>query len=366
MEKYTSKIIQDYIDGNEIRKYSLEELENDADFMKEVLKTTKDYKMYNLCSERLKQDYDFVKWVILKFKNNITFIDKVASEYLDTAYNPVLYNPYDTENTIDLYLLMIDLTKGQEELHQKYRLFLYSNDCALQSIIKETKDELSEEELNEIGMGFYFILDSYNSEEIRYHYAVAMMDEILQKHQFTLERILHQYYSDAKQLDTIPKSVLILRFVEYYDPALAAYAFNKPALLKDFKKKIQLFQKRWDIYIKKQEEQRYLELLEQVHDFLYTSNGKSDVNGNEILYYIGYKLGISEKLAEYEGLSAEHYASLLEGIKKGYLTGPHKDNLTERICHNRLKEMLLKTILNSQFKTTNKGKGRIININQSK
>ena len=51
MEKYSKKMINDYILGNDIKDYSIEELEDDKEFMMLVIGTTNDEKFYNLCSD---------------------------------------------------------------------------------------------------------------------------------------------------------------------------------------------------------------------------------------------------------------------------------------------------------------------------
>ena len=49
-KKYSKKLILDYISANDINEYTLDELENDYIFMIEVIKYTKDKKMYYFAS----------------------------------------------------------------------------------------------------------------------------------------------------------------------------------------------------------------------------------------------------------------------------------------------------------------------------
>ena len=67
MKKYSRDLVEKYINGEDIEDYSLDELENDKNFMMLVISQTTDRKMYNYCSESVKSDYEFVKYVILKF-----------------------------------------------------------------------------------------------------------------------------------------------------------------------------------------------------------------------------------------------------------------------------------------------------------
>ena len=63
-KKYNSKIIFDYIVGNDLDGYSIDELENDPNFMMDVIKITRDKRMYNLCSDDIKKNCTFVEFLI--------------------------------------------------------------------------------------------------------------------------------------------------------------------------------------------------------------------------------------------------------------------------------------------------------------
>ena len=93
MKIYNSKLIHDYINGNDIIDYDIEELENDYRFMMKVIDYTKNKNMYNLCSDEVKKNYTFVKFMIEKFKDDVNFIAKVADYYLDqTNDEDITYN----------------------------------------------------------------------------------------------------------------------------------------------------------------------------------------------------------------------------------------------------------------------------------
>ena len=116
MKKYNRDLISKYINGEEIIDYNIEELEDDKDFMMQVISISNDYNFYNLCSEKVKLDYDFIKYLILKFKNNINFICDVANEYIEKTED-------DFART-ELALIMRDLTKNNEETPPCVSLFI--------------------------------------------------------------------------------------------------------------------------------------------------------------------------------------------------------------------------------------------------
>ena len=56
MKKYSRDLVEKYINGEDIEDYSLDELENDKNFMMLVISQTTDRKMYNYCSESVKSE----------------------------------------------------------------------------------------------------------------------------------------------------------------------------------------------------------------------------------------------------------------------------------------------------------------------
>ena len=61
---YSKKVIMDYVCGNDIVGYEIEQLENDHRFMIDVIKYTGDKRIYKLCSDKVKNNPDFVKFLV--------------------------------------------------------------------------------------------------------------------------------------------------------------------------------------------------------------------------------------------------------------------------------------------------------------
>ena len=108
MKKYDKKIIYDYIMGNDLGEYSSEELEDNKEFMIEVIEKTNDKRMYNLCSNNVSLDYEFVKYIVLKFRNDVDFIKEVADNYLN---NIGVDNDYER---VELLAIMSSLTNSYD------------------------------------------------------------------------------------------------------------------------------------------------------------------------------------------------------------------------------------------------------------
>ena len=160
MNKYNSKVVFDYINGNEIIDYNIDELEDDYKFMMMVINYTNDKNMYNLCSDKVKTNYEFVKYIINKFKDELSFISGVADYFLE--------NNKDDLKELEIVIIMHNLTKNKIKEFNKYKVLTdanYSTKLVELELIRQTyKDD--EEVIDEMQMGFWFIIDNYNFSDI--------------------------------------------------------------------------------------------------------------------------------------------------------------------------------------------------------
>ena len=101
MSKYSIDLINRYINGLDIEEYSIDELEDDPEFMLEVIKKTGDKNIYNLFSSSVKLDYQLVKYLVLNFSNDLDFIVDAANNYID--------NTRDEINPIELSVIMLNI-----------------------------------------------------------------------------------------------------------------------------------------------------------------------------------------------------------------------------------------------------------------
>ena len=49
MNKYDNKIVNDYINGNDIDDFNIDDLENDSMFMKKAIVASNDKNFYRIC-----------------------------------------------------------------------------------------------------------------------------------------------------------------------------------------------------------------------------------------------------------------------------------------------------------------------------
>ena len=57
MKKIDISLVKNYVNGEDLGEFTIEQLENDKDFMMSVISYTNDIKMYSFCSDKVKQDY---------------------------------------------------------------------------------------------------------------------------------------------------------------------------------------------------------------------------------------------------------------------------------------------------------------------
>ena len=281
-------LIRKYVNGEELDEYTIEELENNKDFMIGVINYTKDINMYNLCSETLKNDYEFIKYLVLKFKDNYNFIINVADNYL-------MNNDNDLE-TRELSIIMKNLLPNEFAL--KYILdceVLYKEKILEIEIAREKNPKLS----SMVGMGFWLIFNEYkDSEIILKDYAKRLVDEIVNGNNIDLNIMIHSQYKNKEDIEKIGIKNYFLNFIRCYDSTLASYLTVNINIINKYIDEIKNIVDNWDKVDEKKERVKYNKMLEMVHNYIYTTD--TEMDETELVYYTAEKLGIKDKVAYYD------------------------------------------------------------------
>lgn len=289
MKKTDISLIKKFVNGEDLGEYSMEQLENNTDFMIDVISYTGDYKMYSSCSEEVKKDYKLVKYLVLKFKDKEDFITKVADNYL--------YNADTDLERIELCIIMENILP--EDLSGKYRSIskavYFTRRVEIEALeIKDPKIETM------IGMGFWLIFDQYNgSDVILDYYAKCLLDEIIRDNNIDFEKMLHNQFKSADKITEIGINNYIVNFIGYYDSMLSSYISTHLEIVNPIASRIKQIQDNWNNYSLKDEAKRYNNMLSMVHDYMNMTD--SNILESELLYYIAKELGIFEKLKQYDG-----------------------------------------------------------------
>ena len=335
MEKYNKELIINYINGNDIDGYDINELENDKLFMKKVIDFTNDEKMYNFCSDNLKKDYEFIKYIILKFKNNIEFITSVADYFLENTDT-------DYERT-ELSIIMSKLTEREKGVNQ-YNVLCDAIYSGKRLQIELYKLQNKNEELaNEIGMGFLLIYDLYNNSEIILKfYAKKIIEDIFKEYDIELEKLLHSQFKMPDEINKQGLNNYMLSFIEVYDPMLASYASTHLDVLLSFRENIINVQKNWNKYNNECEREKYNYMFEKVHEYMEAAD--SIFTEEYLIYYIGSKLGILEKIKQYDYVSEEMIEYVIEELSDEFVEQTFKVSFIERLHYKNVKDIIENTL----------------------
>lgn len=289
MKKIDISLVKKYVNGEDLGEFTSEQLENDKDFMMWVISYTNDIKMYSFCSESVKLNYEFVEYLVLKFKDNSEFIMTVADNYLDNA---------DTDwESKELSIIMEKVLP--KELAEKYEVLNETSYFLkrLEVEIAKAKDSKLE---SMVGMGFLLMFDQYNGSDIILdYYANNMIGEIIRDNNIDFEKMLHTQFKSASKITEMGINNYIVNFISCYDSMLSSYVSTHLDIIKPIANRIKRIQDDWDRYSSADETKRYNHMLDMVHEYMSMSD--SNMGENEVLYYVANELRIKEKVKQYDG-----------------------------------------------------------------
>ena len=181
MKKYNMMTINAYINGN--RK---PELENDKDFMMAVIEKTRDKKYIDYCSDNVKNDYEFVMFLVNTFNGDISFITTVFSNYL-SYLNNYQFNGIIARNIHDTSLvneMSLAIKNNNYTSYEDFRNFLSVLYYRVRVDI-ELVNKYDPEPDNYYGMGFFCFSEIFGfNVDILNYMAEKMVKEILLNNSF--------------------------------------------------------------------------------------------------------------------------------------------------------------------------------------
>lgn len=361
MKKFTHKTILDYIAGNDIEEFTLEELEDDIDFMTKVINYTNDKKMIAMCSKRVQEDPNFVKFVLYKFSYDLDFICSIADTFLKKRKK--------MESDYEIAIIMTELTgNSKEEPYAKYAIIASTAFLWEMETVTQCKIACNDPSINS-GEGFIFIeQDDSNSAIMIYYYARKLIDHIFIYHSINIEDILHDRFSSIKELEEIGINTFLIQFLGTYDKALANYIIAHIDLLDSLKEEIKKIGENWDFYASKRERRIYQLLFEEIQNYL-NYHPNCSLSEDELLYSVGAELGICDKIKKYDRSVTEEELPQLIKIKqelsfhelvhfnavKDLMTDIISGHYQKETADNTKKESPKRKLINIDFSTQKKG-----------
>lgn len=243
---YNKKTVWDYINGDYIE--NLDELENNYKFLIDVIKITRDKNMYNLCSDEVKCNYEFISFLIDFFSDDKKFINDVALEYLSKI---------DSDDITFKELVFKMCNIFEKDINKDDYMMLFVKRAAICTCERMVIDGIIEEEtdLNKkklFGKGFILFQSSdFGKSSVILDYVVkVLLEEIFyDDSNLSLEEVIHKNFSSLEKLYDFGIRNFIFSYVSKYDTFLADYIVVHSELIGDIEKSIDRIIKNWDAYL---------------------------------------------------------------------------------------------------------------------
>ena len=293
MSKYSKKVLYDYIVGNEIEGYDIDKLESDYIFIKEVTDFSNDKKIYNLCDNKLKSNFELMKFFILKFKDDKNFIKKVANEFLNLSNNE--------DDNFEMNIIVSNLVgKNYNELSES---IIYALDAKVKyselrvEYILEI-EKATQEARDYYQMGFDYFADMYAGREIVIDFiAKSMVNEIFNGEEYSLEELIHTKFKSKEDLESFGIINFILNYVSSYDSHLSDYLKTNIKLVESLKNSIERIKNNFDIYNDKKRKITIEWIVDYLTEYSQETGYLSRV---QLISYIAKDLEISDPIIDEE------------------------------------------------------------------
>lgn len=295
MKKYSKKLILNYINGEEIKEYNIDDLENSREFMQDVIHITKDKNMYNLCSEKLKNDYAFILFMVNEFKNDLNFIMKITSDFMNKNSNQLI----NLELTVIL-MKFIQASKDKEDYKDFLIEFYMKLDVlyiAKRALFEAVNTKYPKYEMQ---MGFFYLFDEYNSSQILMRYfSEKYLDEIFEN--INLEEFLHDNFKNVEDLKRNNIKDYLINFIANYDSDLSGYLMVNLDLLDNLITKVNMIIINWDNYEKNRIDNLYENILNDVESYFENKVIDGLIVMEEILYLVASEFNIKDEIQKHDG-----------------------------------------------------------------
>ena len=321
------KLLFNYIHGNDIIGYDVETLEDDPLFMAEVLKYSRDKKMYQFCSEKVKSDYNFIMSVIDTFQDDKRFVEQIARNF-------ILKN-----NSIESLALTIKVAEITNDLSYKVKARL----CA-ESILTEIKvliyNETDPKVKRSLGMGYIYILDNYYYNDIIMKYfAEYFINQLFFENDF--EKELHKRHHNFEEIEKVGINNYLVNYIKEHDEELSARVGCYLDLLDDVKHEYNRIKNNWDLYLYNLNQERVDLVYEKTADYINENELPYIVGPFDFIYFAVKELHYEDKYAEFSEIEA-YVKENSKQIPDVLILDIIKNNIKELGCYNYVKNLIKK------------------------
>lgn len=257
--KYRKIDVYNYMIGNDID--NIEELETDSDFIFEVLKLSKDKAYYYYLPKYYQNKYEVIKFIIDNFKDDFNFLKEVVNSYISKK----ITNKQDEIHYKEITILMASLDKDELSGYKAIRNAFYEED--------KIKIYMINEEQN-IGLGFIYIKDNYDDNEvICKYYAEAFLYELFYQNK-VFEELIHKEIKNFNELNRVGNITFLLNYIGRYDSSLKEYVENNIDLLENISHNLDLVKMNWTNYMDRLNQNRKDIIFYKIKEFMDEYQGK--------------------------------------------------------------------------------------------
>lgn len=301
---YTLELIDDYISGNEIVGWDTNELENDSDFMYQVFVRSKDKNMYNLCSDRVKRDFLFVKKLIELFKADEVFVKIVANYYINS------FDEEEQEENLSVKELIIIVNDLIDDFEFKFRAWMVFADERSRILICFLLKKQENSKID-FGNGFIFTMEKYANNPIILNF-IAKRIIIMLFDDVNLEELVHSEFATISDFENYGEIRFLCDYIgKKYDHNLAKYVLSTldngsyEYIFKDFFSSLTRIKNHWDNYFKRLNEWRIDRFFYLVNKYICDTTYMGKLELNDVLYYVSKELKIEDLIKKYDSQYTE-------------------------------------------------------------
>lgn len=290
MDKYSKKLVIDYINCKNISNY--EYLENDIEFMKQVFEISNDVIFYDCCSETLKNNYNFVFYLINKFKNNVDFISELCIKYISN-------NRDNSDECIELAIMTDEILEKQHKLKvSDIKTYVNTTYNEILDDVMFTVEEYEKENNEDLGLGFAIIYYSFKNSKITLDFfAKKYIDEIFFNEHCSFEKNLHKQFKEYEDVIKYGTNRFLINYINCYDNDLSSYISCNIDLLENIKIELISIKRNWNDYKELSNNIKVETYIDELERFINEKKFNISFTVDDLIKYNASKLGFSDLLS---------------------------------------------------------------------
>lgn len=263
--------------------------------MMSVIRYTNDKNMYSLCSDNVKHDYDFVKFIITNFSRDYNFLTMVVNEYLS-------HIDKEDASYLEICILMGKIAKDNNWDEFRYDLIatgIYSELTIEIEVAKRGNLDI------EIGKEFIYIQTLYNGNDtILKYFAKRFLGEIFSSESnYTLEEIVHRKFSSVEKLEKFGEKQFLLEHIATFDEELSCYVQCHIELIEELYKYLKVIKANWDNYLQRINSVKLDAFYSEVCRYVDSKNEEGcyfSFSIDQIIKYVSSQLCLEELFESYQ------------------------------------------------------------------